>query len=69
MNIFYTIGSKIIRALKIIRVKKLTLKAILRNNLCQVMIFRLYTVYKKHEGIKIDNKTKEKSQVLSQVLE
>ena len=35
----------------------------------QVMIFRLYIVYNKHEMIKIGNKTSEKSQVLSQVLE
>ena len=38
-------------------------------NICQVMIFRLYTVYNKHEMIKIDNKSREKSQVLSQMLE
>ena len=34
----------------------------------QIMIFRLYTVYKKHEMMKIGEQTKEKSQVLSQVL-
>ena len=33
------------------------------------MIFRFYTVYKKHELIKIGDKIKEKSQVLSQELE
>ena len=38
-------------------------------NICQVMIFKLYTVYNKHEMIKIDGQTREKSQVLSQVLE
>ena len=38
-------------------------------NICQVMIFRLYTVYNKHEMIKMDNQTKEKSQILSQVLQ
>ena len=38
-------------------------------NIEQVMIFRLYTVYKKHEMIKIGSQTREKSQVLSQVLE
>ena len=37
-------------------------------NICQAMIFRLHTVYKKHEMIKIDNQTREKSQVLSQML-
>ena len=38
-------------------------------NISQVMIFRLYTVYKKHEMIKIGNQTREKLQILSQVLE
>ena len=33
------------------------------------MIFRLYTVYNKHEVIKIGNQTSEKSKVLSQVHE
>ena len=37
-------------------------------NICQVMILILYTVYNKHEMIKIDNQTTEKSHVLSQVL-
>ena len=34
-------------------------------NICQVMIFRLYTVYNKYEVIKIGNQTREKLQVLS----
>ena len=34
--------------------------------ICQVMIYRLYTVYNKHDMIKISNQTREKSQVLSQ---
>ena len=38
-------------------------------NIYQVMIFQLYTVYNKHEMIKIDRQTREKSQALSQVLE
>ena len=33
------------------------------------MIFKLYTEYNKHEMIKIGNETREKSQVLSQVIE
>ena len=33
------------------------------------MIIRLYTAYDKHEMIKISNGTREKSQVLPQVLE
>ena len=41
----------------------------LNKNIYQVMIFRLYTVYNKHEIIKIDNQIREKLQVLSQVLE
>ena len=28
-------------------------------NICQLMLFRLYTVYNKHEMIKIGNQTKE----------
>ena len=38
-------------------------------NICQIMIFMLYTDHNKHEMIKIGKQTKEKSQVLSQVLE
>ena len=38
-------------------------------NTCQAIIFRLYTAYNKHEMMKIGNETREKSQVLSQVLE
>ena len=38
-------------------------------NISQIMIFRLYAVYNKYEMIKIDSQTREKSQVLSQVLE
>ena len=38
-------------------------------NICEVKIFRLYTVYNKHEMIKIDNQTREKLKILSQVLE
>ena len=68
-HIINTVGSKIIRALEIIRVKKLVPKQILRANICQVMIVRLYAVYNKHEIIKIGIYIREKSQVLSQVLE
>ena len=38
-------------------------------NICQTIIFKLYTAFKKHEMIKIGNQTKEKSQELLQVLE
>ena len=34
-------------------------------NNCQITIFRLYTVYNKHEMIKIGNQTREKLQALS----
>ena len=36
--------------------------------ICQIIIFRLYAVYNKHDIIKIYNETREKIQVLSQVL-
>ena len=36
-------------------------------NICQVMIFRLYTVYNKCDMIKIVNQTREILQLLSQV--
>ena len=68
----YTVSSKINRALEIIRVKKLVQFYIMqfyKINTCQVMIFRLYSVYKKHELIKIGDQTREKPKVLSQVLE
>ena len=38
-------------------------------NICEIMIFRLYTIYNKNEMIKIGNQSRENSQVLSQVLE
>ena len=34
------------------------------KNIYQILIFRLYTVYNKHEIIKIANQIREKSQVL-----
>ena len=36
-------------------------------NICQIMIYRLYTVYKKHQMTKIGNQAKENSKVSSQV--
>ena len=38
-------------------------------NVYQFMMFRLYTAYDKHEMIKSDNQIREKSRVLSQMLE
>ena len=38
-------------------------------NIRQVMIFRLYIVRNKHEMTEISHQTREKSQVLTQVLE
>ena len=37
--------------------------------ICQIKFFKLYTQNNKYEIIKIDYETKEKSQVLSQLLE
>ena len=48
-----TVGSKIIRALEVIRVKKRIPNAVYERNICEVMIFRIYTAYYKHEMIKI----------------
>ena len=48
----FTVGSKIIPALQIIFVKKLVLMHFYQINICQVMNFRLYTVYKTHDGAK-----------------
>ena len=64
-----TVGSKIIWAVEVIRVKKILSNAVIELNICQDMVFRLSTVYNKHEIIKIDNQTREKLQVLSQVSE
>ena len=36
-------------------------------NFCQIMMFRLYTIYDKPEMIKTNNQTRRKSQPLSQV--
>ena len=63
------VGSKTVRALEVILVEKLILNQFYEINICQVMIFRLYTVYNKHEIIKIVNHTREKSHVIFQVLE
>ena len=38
-------------------------------NISQVTIFRLYTVYNKRKITKMGNQTREKSEVLSQLLE
>ena len=38
-------------------------------SICKVVIFSLYTVYNKHDMIKIGNQTRKKWQVLSQVFE
>ena len=39
------------------------------RNICQVMIVRLCTVHNKHDDDKIGDETREKSQVLPQVIE
>ena len=38
------------------------------TNICQVMIFSLHTVYKKHEMMEIGNQIREKSQVLGKTM-
>ena len=38
-------------------------------NICQIMIFKIYAVNKKHEVLKIGSQIREKLQVLSQMLE
>ena len=61
------ISSKIIRALDIILLKKLTPNAILWKKF--MSSYDLYAVYNTHGLIKNDSKTREKLQALSQVLE
>ena len=61
------VGSKIIPALVIIRAIKLIAIAGLWKK--YLLSHDLYTVYNKHKMIKISNQTREKSQVLSKVLE
>ena len=64
-----TVGSKTIRALfEVIRVKKLMPITLSWNKCFSIHDLRLYTAYNKHEMIKIDNQSREKTQVLSQVL-
>ena len=64
-----TADSKIIRALEIVRVKKKSyIMQFYEKNIFQMLISRLYTIYNKHEIIKIYIQTREKSQVLSQML-
>ena len=62
-----TVGSKIIRALEIIRVKKLMPNAVLWNKFLSSHDLYAYIVYNKYKMI--NWQIKEKSQVLSKVLE
>ena len=62
-------AAKLFKHLRKFLSKNLYIMQFYKINICGVMIFRLYTVYMKHEMIKIVNQTKEKSQILSQVLE
>ena len=71
-NVFsywHTVGSKIIRALEIVRVKNSYLMQFYEIKVRQFTIFSLHIVYNKHEMIKIGNQIREKLQALSQVLE
>ena len=61
----FTVGSKIIRALEVNSGQKISyVMQFCEINVYQVMIFRLYTVYSKHEMMEISNQTREKPQVL-----
>ena len=64
-----TVYSKNFQALEIIRVKKFIPNAVYEINVHQVMIFKFDAAYKKHQMIEIGNESREKIQVLSQVLE
>ena len=57
-------NARIILLPTVSRIKKLIPNAFYEINISEIMIFRLYTVYKKQEMIKIGNPTREKSQVL-----
>ena len=63
-----TDGRIIIQVLMRNRVKILYLMQFYEINVYQVIIFKLYIFYNKHEMIKICNHTREKLQVISQVL-
>ena len=59
-----TVGSKIIRTVEIVHVKKLIPNAVLSNKyLSSHDLYRIYAVYKKHQTAKIGNENREKSQV------
>ena len=64
-----TVCSKIIRALVIIRIRKLIPNGVLWNKYASNHDLRLYTVFNKHDEIKIGDQNKEISQIVLQVLE
>ena len=68
MRMCSAVGSKIIRALEVIRDKILISNAVLLNKYLSNYVLKLYAVYNKYQMIKMNKHTKEKSQVLSQVL-
>ena len=63
------LAAKLFEHLKYFMSKSSCLMQFYEKNIFQIMIFRLHTVYIKHQMIKIGNQIKEKSQVLSQGLE
>ena len=65
----HTVGRKLFEHLRKVVSKDSYLKQFYEVNICQVMISWLYAIYNKHEMIKTGSQTREKSQVLSQVLE
>ena len=58
------LGRKIFQAFEIILTQTFILNVVLWINICQVLIFRLHTVYNKHDVVKIGIQIREKSQVL-----
>ena len=67
-NSHYAVSSKIIRTFEKICFQKSYLIQFYEMNICQIMIFRLYIAYNKHEIMKIGNQTREISHILSHVL-
>ena len=62
-------AAKLFEHLRLLVWKNSSLIEFYEINICQDMIFRLCTVYTKHGITKIGNRTREKTHVLSQVLE
>ena len=57
-------AAKLFKHLRYVVSKTLYLMPFYEINICEVMIFRLYTIYNKHEMIKISSQNREKLHVL-----